>query len=233
MTTFHPRLDGAGRKVLIRKPSKPSPASAWADPMATVVVVPDGPVPAELHGITFAPWTSPDRTWWKSAAGGVALVEPPFVCPGHLQPAAGALVVERDGRAWAVAPTGGFGGHLYTLPKGRTEGRSLAATALVEVLEESGLRVRLRSFLCDVPRTHTFTRFFLAERVGGSPADQTWESQAVVLAPTKDLRALLEHPSDTAVLDFFASAATEGDRSWPLQDLQLNGKHPVLPVKKN
>lgn len=203
MTTFHPRLDDLGRPVAIRKPTKPSPASAWSDPTATVVVVPGGHVPAELHGVPFAPWAPPDRTWWEAAAAEVAVVEPPFVCPVGLKPAAGALVVEPDGRAWCVAPTNGFGGHRFTLPKGRLDGRSVAATALVEVLEESGLRVRLRSFLCDVPRTETFTRFYLADRIGGSSANLTWESQAAVLAPWASLRILLTHPGDQAVLEQF------------------------------
>jgi hypothetical protein len=213
VTTFHPRLDGAGRKVLITKPSKPSPASAWGDPSATVVVVPGGHVPAELHGVSFAPWEPPDRTWWEAAAAEVAVVEPPFVCPVGLKPAAGALVVEPDGRAWCVAPTGRFGGHEFTLPKGRTDGRSPSATGLVEVYEESGLCVRLNTFLCDVPRSETFTRFFIATRITGSPAEMTWESQAVMLAPLLVLRTILSHPGDQSVLGSFAQS------NWKLSNL--------------
>ena len=203
MTLWHPRPDDAGKPVPIHKPHAPSPLAAWSDPLAVAFAVPGGVVPAMLNGLALVPWldapTSADG--WEAIAATMPMVEPPFDCPGGLKPAAGALVLEPDGRAWCVAPTGGFGGHEFTMPKGRIDGRSLAATALVEVFEESGLRVRLIAFLCDVTRKETFTRFFLAERVGGSPADLTWESQAAVLAPPSSLRSMLTHPGDQAVLD--------------------------------
>jgi 8-oxo-dGTP pyrophosphatase MutT (NUDIX family) len=51
--------------------------------------------------------------------------------------AAGAVVMEPDGRLWLVAPSNGFGGYLATFPKGRVEpGISLQATAIREVWEE-------------------------------------------------------------------------------------------------
>lgn len=208
MTCWHPRLDDAGKLVRIHKPHAPSPLSAWSDPLAVACAVPGGVVPTVLNGLALVPWLNApvvDEGWERLAAAS-PIDEPAFDCPSGMKPAAGALVLERDGRAWCVAPTGGFGGHEYTLPKGRIDGRSLAATALVEVFEESGLRVHLIAFLCDVTRKETFTRFFLAERFGGSPADLTWESQAAVLAPLADLRAMLTHPGDQAVLDAFEAA---------------------------
>lgn len=211
MTLWHPRLDDAGKPVAIHKPHAPSPLAAWGDALAVAIAVPGGPLPAVLNGIALAPWRDapPSADGWEAIAATMPIVEPPFDCLDGLKPAAGALVVESDGRAWCVAPTGGFGGHEFTLPKGRIDGRSLAATALVEVFEESGLHPRLLSFLCDVPRKETYTRFFLAERVGGSPADLTWESQAAVLAPLADLRAMLTHPGDQAVLDAFHASGNE------------------------
>ena len=208
MTHWHPRPDDAGKPVPIHKPHAPSPLAAWSDPLAVACAVPGGVVPAVLSGLALAPWidapTSADE--WEAIAANVPIAEPPFDYPVGFKPAAGALVVEPDGRAWCVAPTGGFGGHEFTLPKGRIDGRSLGATALIEVFEESGLRVRLLSFLCDVTRKETFTRFFLAERVGGSPSDLTWESQAAVLAPLAVLRKMLTHAGDQAVLDAFEAA---------------------------
>lgn len=205
MTLFHPRPDDAGKPVPIAKPHTPSPLPAWSDALAVVCAVPDGFVPAALNGIALAPWAEAPvaDSGWERLAADTSLNQPTFDCPAGLKPASGALVVEPDGRAWCIAPTNGFGGHEFTLPKGRTDGRSLAATALVEVFEESGLRVRLIAFLCDVPRKMTYTRFFLAERIGGSPADLTWESQAAVLAPKADLRAMLTHPGDQAPIDAF------------------------------
>ena len=201
---WHPRRDDAGQRVPIRRPSKPSAPATWSDPQATAVFVPDGPVPVALNGVPAAPWHPPrDDAAWSALAASMPVAEPPFACPAALQPAAGALVVEPDGRAWCVAPSNGYGGHALVLPKGRTDGRSLAATALVEVFEEAGLRVRLLAFLCDVQRAVTCTRLFLAERIGGSPADMEWESQAAVLAPVAALRAMLTHPGDLAALNAY------------------------------
>lgn len=207
MTTFHPKPDGSGRKVPIQRPHAPSPLAAWSDHSSIAIAVPGGVVPAVLNSISMTPWVDAPMTGdgWERLAATSAVDEPPFDCPAALKPAAGALVLEPDGRAWCVAPTGGFGGHEFTLPKGRCDDRSLAATAVAEVFEESGLRVRLRSFLCDVPRKQTYTRFFLAERIGGSPADVTWESQAVVLAELCGLRVLMTHPGDHEVIEAYLS----------------------------
>ena len=48
--------------------------------------------------------------------------------------------------------------------------------------------------------TETFTRYYLAERIGGSPADMGWESQCVVLVPEGDLRSLDLAPADKQVV---------------------------------
>jgi 8-oxo-dGTP pyrophosphatase MutT (NUDIX family) len=203
--TYHPRPDDAGKPVAIHKPHLPSLLAAWGAPQGVARVVPGGPVPASLNGVALMPWTHPPETdeGWQGLAALAPVVEPPFVCPAGMKPAAGALVVEPDGRAWCVAPSNRFGGHEFTLPKGRIDGRSLAATALVEVFEEAGLQIRLDAFLCDTQRKETFTRFFLGTRIGGSPATMGWESQSVVLAPLAALRALLTHPGDQLVLDAF------------------------------
>lgn len=200
MNTFHPRLDGAGRKVLIRRPTKPSPASAWGNTMATVVVPPGGTVPAELHCIPFEPWAPPDRTWWETAAADAAVAEPPFVCPPHLQPAAGVVVIEPDGRVWLAQPTNRFGGVGHVVPKGRVDGRTPAAAAMREAWEEIGLLVHLDGHLLDQARSTTYTRFFVGRRVGGSPASMGWESQASVLTSPARLGNLLIGPHDAALV---------------------------------
>ncbi|MEJ8827104.1 hypothetical protein WKW80_34810 [Variovorax humicola] len=91
------------------------------------------------------------------------------------------------------------------MPKGRPDGRSLAAIALVEVFEEAGLCIRLLAFLCDVTRKETFSRFYLGthRRLAGR---RDVESQAVALAPLADLRAMLTHPGDQVVLDAYEAA---------------------------
>lgn len=201
MSAYHPRRDGAGRKVLIRRPSKPSPASAWGDPSATVVVVPGGRVPAELHGIPFEPWSPPDRGWWGAAAADAAVAEPPLTCPPHLQLAAGIVVLERDQRIWLARPTNRFGGVGHVVPKGRIDqGETPAAAAMRECWQETGLLVHLDGHLIDQARSTTFTRFYVGRRVGGCPAAMGWESQAAVLAPPAGLGDLLSAPHDAALV---------------------------------
>ncbi|MDM0029597.1 NUDIX hydrolase [Variovorax saccharolyticus] len=201
-STYHPSSDNKGRQVLIRRPHLPSSAAAWGHAQATARCVPGQSPDVELNGVLMAPWLRPPESddAWEALAAGEPLQEPAFNCPAGLQPAAGAIVLEPDGRIWCVAPTNGFGGHEFTLPKGRADGRGLRATALIEVFEETGLQIRLLSFLCDVRRTLTYTRFYLAERLGGCPGLAGWETQAVVLAPRAALSALLTHPGDTLVL---------------------------------
>lgn len=206
--TWHPRRDDAGRLVRIKHPSTPTPPATWADPAAVAVFTPDGPVPAVLNGVAVAPWSPPSAPGaWERLAAAHPFVEPAFSNPAGLEPAAGAVVLEPDGRCWCIEPTGRFGGHKYTFPKGRADGRNLAATALVEVYEETGLAVELTAWLCDVDRSVTRTRFYLARRVGSSPALCGWESQACVLASLPALRSLLTHPGDQQVLDALAAAA--------------------------
>lgn len=107
---------------------------------------------------------------------------------------------ETDGRIWLVCPTNQFGGYKVTFPKGRREGKSLQATALCEAYEETGLRVRLLRHLVDVRRAQTYTRYYLAERIGGSPADMGWESQSVILVPPSTLNTLSLKEPDLAVI---------------------------------
>jgi 8-oxo-dGTP pyrophosphatase MutT (NUDIX family) len=183
-SVIHPRRDDAGHPVIIRRPSVASPLSTWGAPAALAVVVPDGPVPAALHGIPLAPAAfRPGRL--------IAVAEPPFSCPSGLKPAAGVVIEEPEGRVWVVHPSNGFAGYKATFPKGTVDhGGSLQETAIREAWEESGLLVELVSWLIDVPRTQSFTRYYRARRVGGSPAAMGWETQAVALVP-KD--QLIEH----------------------------------------
>jgi 8-oxo-dGTP pyrophosphatase MutT (NUDIX family) len=109
-------------------------------------------MPYRLNHVLFRPWKKApaDAEAWETLFGGGELEEdPPFENMG-LQAAAGAVVVEPDGRVWLVAPTNGFGGSKVAFPKGRTNHMGLRTTALKEVYEESGLRVEILSHLIDV-----------------------------------------------------------------------------------
>lgn len=191
----HPCLNDKGQRVFIANPSSPCAPAAWADPAQAATTVPGGFVPAALNGIPFLAAALPD------GAGATVVAEPDFIPPAGLKAAAGAVIVEDDGRVWLVAPTNGFGGYDATFPKGRVDpGIALQPTAVREAFEESGLAVEIVAFLVDVPRTQTYTRYYLARRVGGSPAMMGWETQAVHLVPLATLAQVAAHTNDTAII---------------------------------
>ena len=192
----HPFPNDDGHAVTIHLPSRPTPLAAWLDPARIATVVPGGELPPELNGTPFTPWNGA----MILPTGEVG--EPPFVLPAGMAAAAGVVVVEDDGRVWLVSPTNGFGGYETTFPKGRVDrGASLQHTAVREAFEESGLAVALVAHLLDVRRTQTFTRYYLARRIGGSPAAMGWETQAVHLVPLAQLRAVAAHPNDAAIVE--------------------------------
>jgi 8-oxo-dGTP pyrophosphatase MutT (NUDIX family) len=192
----HPCLNDKGQPVPIHLPSLPTPLAAWTDPTRIATVVPGGPMPQALNGIAFAPWEGSLMT------PSSPVEEPPYVLPAGLAAAAGVVVVEEDGRVWLVSPTNRFGGYDTTFPKGRVDpGTGLQHTAIREAFEESGLLVELSAWLLDMRRTQTFTRYYLARRVGGSPAAMGWETQAVHLVPLPQLRAVAAHPNDVVIID--------------------------------
>ena len=200
---FHPQPDEHGKPVRLRHPSTPTGMQAWHDPARRATVIPLGALPAELNGISFAPWldTPVTSSGWDQVDGQAGIVEPAFAPPPGKAAAAGVVVEEADGRVWAVAPSNRFGGYDATFPKGRVDpGVGLQANAIREAFEESGLRVVIVAFLVDSARTQTFTRYYLARRVGGNPALMGWESQAVHLAPLEGLAGLLCNPNDQAVI---------------------------------
>lgn len=200
---WHPRLDDEGLRVRIHLPSTPSPLDRWVDHESTATVVAGGEAPVELHGLPFKPWADAPATLdeWDDVAGQAEIDEPDFECSANLEAAAGVVIQERDGRVWVVSPTNGFGGYRNTFPKGRVGyDLSLQATAIKEAYEESGLQVEITGHLGDFSRTQTYTRYYMARRVGGTPADMGWESQAVRLAPLGALHLLLNGPADHQVL---------------------------------
>lgn len=198
---YHPRKNEKGQPVLLHKPSTPSDLAAWQDPLSVACVIPDGAMPEAVNGIPILSWQAPASTAeWEALAAAMPLAEPEFVAPGGLQRAAGVVVREPDGRVWVVAPSNAFGGYEATFPKGRLDGRSAKAAALVEVFEECGLRVRLIGHLLDVARSTTYTRYYLGERLGGNPADMGWESQAVLLVPVAALGKVVHHANDAPII---------------------------------
>ena len=209
---WHPQPDEHGRKVRLHAPSCEANLARLADPLAGVTFVPGSVCADVLHGVPFAPCTAADveaacRRVATAAQVAAAVAEPAFVLPPGKRAAAGAVVREPDGRVWLVAPSNGFGGYAATFPKGRVEpGTALQATAIREVWEESGLLVEPTAWLGDFSRTQTYTRFYVALRIGGHPADMGWESQAVHLVTPADALRLLNRETDHAVLEALVGA---------------------------
>ncbi len=200
---YHLRRDEYGGRVQIKQPSTPTPLAAWTDPTTSACITPDGPMPDELNGIALTSWygvpTNP--AGWETLAAQQQIVEPAFDAPPGYKKAAGVALREPDGCVWLVVPSNSSGNYRVTFPKGTMDGKSAQATALVEAFEESGLQVRLLRYLVDVKRTQSYTRYYLAERIAGNPADMGWESQAVLLVPQADLKRFLDSPYDQAIVD--------------------------------
>lgn len=213
MPIEHPCKNEDGETVYIRRPHLPSPLSDWHDANQIATVVPAGAMPLHLNGIAFRSWEDVPQceSQWRDCGASARFFEPSFEVPAGKRPAAGAVVLEPDGRVWIVAPSNQFAGNLATFPKGHVDrGSALRATAVRECFEESGLAVELVAHLIDTTRSKTHNRYYLARRIGGTPADMGWESQAVHLAPLAALTELLNNPADHIVLDALLALGEAG-----------------------
>lgn len=203
MTCYHPHPDDQGRPVVIQSPSLPTPLEHWLSPQLHATVVPQGALPPALAGIAFDPWhdVPASDAGWASVPGQAPVEEPAFILPPGKAAAAGVVIEEDDGRIWLVAPSNQFGGYQATFPKGRVEtGFGLQASAIREAFEESGLRVTITGFLADSLRSQTYTRYYRARRVGGTPAAMGWETQAVHLVPRARLAEVAVHANDQPLI---------------------------------
>ncbi len=214
---LHPQPSPQGTPVRITQPTPPTAPATWEDGQAVATFVPGGPVPDSLHEVAIrARGAQCEAIDWSGLAQNTTFDEPAFNPPSGLKAAAGAVVVEPQGRVWVVHPTNGFGGYLTTFPKGRVaKGVSLRETAVREVYEETGLAVELIGFLVDSPRSTSYTRYYLAQRRAGSPADMGWESQAVSLVPVRQLRDFLNRSVDKAIATALLAREGEWGRWFP------------------
>jgi ADP-ribose pyrophosphatase YjhB (NUDIX family) len=209
MKHYHPRKNDHDGLVEIAKPSQPTTMATWDDATAVATAVPDSPMPEQVCGIPVCSWSDrPSNPQdWEAMIAGCQFAEPPFKANGK-KPASGGVILEDDGRVWIVSPSNQFGGYTHTFPKGQVipkDSLSLRANAVKEVAEETGLRVELTGFLADSDRSTTTTRYYLARRISGNPADMDWETQAVNLVPRASLEILLNHKNDKKIVDAFQS----------------------------
>lgn len=203
----HPKLGEKGHPVVIKTPSRASAPSTWHSPDAVATFVPEGDTPLSLNGVSMHPWLDHPKTLtgWDYVDGvNDDLNEPPFHLPAGKVASSGVVIEEPDGRVWLIAPTNQFGGYNSSYPKGTAEDElSLQANAIKEAFEETGLKVEITGFIGDFTRTTSVARMYSAKRVGGSPSDMGWETQAVHLVPKGHLYEHLnkwpDHPIAEAI----------------------------------
>jgi 8-oxo-dGTP pyrophosphatase MutT (NUDIX family) len=127
-----------------------------------------------------------------TSAGGIVLRE----VDGRTQVVLGRRRRDRDGATWS-------------LPKGTPDGdETREATALREVTEETGLRVRILAPVGDV--RYTFVRdgrridktvhYYLMEAVGGDLSDHDHEFETVAWFDLAEAEALMSHPTERDIL---------------------------------
>jgi 8-oxo-dGTP pyrophosphatase MutT (NUDIX family) len=156
------------------------------------------PVPDELNGVAFKPYAPGD--WSKDPGLKPDLVEPPMNTPPGKHASAGLLIQEPDGRVWIVKPKGAYGGAKATFPKGTIDpGETPQQAALREAFEESGLHGEITGLAGDYLGQASLTRYYLAKRIGGSPAGYGPESSGVSLVPPEELGKFLNQDRDKKI----------------------------------
>lgn len=230
---FHPKKDENGNPVRLAHPSQATDLGAWTTRSLAATVIPGGHMPAELHGIPFSSWTEAPRTdeQWAHVKGqhGGLFDEPLFTPTPGKRMAAGVVIEEPDGRVWVIHPSNAFGGYEATFPKGTAgHGVTLQRTAIREAFEESGLKVQITGFLADCERSRSKTRYYLARRVGGCPADMGWESQATSLVPLSMLGNFLTHPNDASLVKALQQEKRPARRDIIKYEFGLSSGHRIL-----
>lgn len=193
--TAHPERDERGHTVTIHAPDKTSPTASWRDPAAHAMITPGHTV------LDDSPKFNSDKPDWNDSSLHGDFAEPEINNPSRKPLATGVVIHEDDGRVWVVHPTNQFGGYTATFPKGKVDtGVSPRANAIKEAWEESGLAVKLTGHAADTERSTSFTRYYHAKRIGGSPKHMGWESQAVSLVPKSILHKVADHYNDSKVV---------------------------------
>lgn len=198
----HPKMHDDGKPIEISYPHHPSAPSTWHNGDAVATFVPDGDAPPSINGVRLHRWRDHPTTvdgWDYDPGVNDDLAEPAVEMKPGKSIGAGVIIEEPDGRVWLTAPTNAFGGYHATFPKGTAEkGLSLQACAIKEAFEETGLRIRITGFLGDFERSTSVARMYRAVRVGGTPVEAGWESQAVHLVPKsllyEHLNGRADHP---------------------------------------
>ena len=188
----------------IKNPSIPTTASTWSDYRKTATWAPNSDVPADLNGVPMSEWADAPTTieGWKNVDGQNPEIDSqnPFTPHATLPTSAGAVVIEPDGRVWVIDPTNKFADVDTTFPKGKVEeGLTMQQTAIKEVFEETGLKIKIVGLVGDYDRTTSRSRMYVAQRVGGRPDKMGLESQAVKLTTPLQASNMLNQGADFAI----------------------------------
>ena len=131
--------------------------------------------------------------------------------------AGGVVVREREGKREVVL-TGRHSDGTWVFPKGTPDkGEEIEDTALREVEEETGLKVRILApigttdywFAAPGERVHKLVHFFLMEPTGGDVSRHDHEYDEVRWVPADEARRLLSFDTYRDILDRALAAASE------------------------
>ena len=221
----HPQPDDHGNAVTLKHPHVPYNLDKIEDPQGNVTFTPGVKLPTTyLNGFTLKSMTSDapsDVKGWNKFAGtkdddafNTGFTPTPGKSTG-----AGVIIAEPDGRIWLTSPSNEYGGYKVTFPKGTVEkGMNLANSAVKEAYEETGLHAFPEKLLGDFDRSTSRARFYVASRVGGSPADMGWESQAVHLVTLDQAKKLLTDPVDQKILNAYIADKNGGTMPEPAKN---------------
>jgi 8-oxo-dGTP pyrophosphatase MutT (NUDIX family) len=130
--------------------------------------------------------------------------------------AAGGVVLRHRDGAREVVLTGRHADGTWVFPKGTPDkGEEIEDTALREVEEETGLKVRILSdigttdywFAAPGERVHKFVHFFLMEPTGGDTSAHDHEYDEVRWVSEDEARRLLSFDTYREILDRALAAA--------------------------
>jgi 8-oxo-dGTP pyrophosphatase MutT (NUDIX family) len=146
---------------------------------------------------------------------------------------AGVIIEEDDGRIWLVKPTNAYGGYEATFPKGGisadaassfadddlyTKNMELRTAAVREAFEETGLVVQLQDFLGDVERSTSYSRYFIAKRIGGSPINFDNETSEVMLLHPGEALNQVKNPYDAKLIEMYKQYRQQNPKEIKVDD---------------